>query len=44
VLRNALRAVLGLLRQHGYTNIAEALRHFAWSPGAALRLVGLVPQ
>jgi predicted transposase YbfD/YdcC len=40
-LRNAL---LGLLRQHGYTNIAEALRHFAWSPGAALQLFGLVPQ
>ena len=40
-LRNA---VLGLLRQHGYTNIAEALRHFAWSPGAALRLLGLVRQ
>jgi predicted transposase YbfD/YdcC len=40
-LRNAL---LGLLRQHGYTNIAEALRHFAWSPGAAVRLLGLVSQ
>ncbi len=39
-LRNAL---LGLLRQHGWTNIAEALRHFAWSPGAALRLLGLHP-
>jgi predicted transposase YbfD/YdcC len=39
-LRNA---ILGLLRQHGWTNIAEALRHFAWSPGAALRLLGLHP-
>ena len=39
-LRNA---VLGLLRQHHYDNIAEALRHFAWSPGAALRLLGLHP-
>ena len=39
-LRNA---VLGLLRQHGYTNIAAALRHLAWSPGAALRLLGLHP-
>ena len=39
-LRNA---VLGLLRQHGYPNIAEALRHFAWSPGAALGLLGLHP-
>src|SRR5262249_49809817 len=39
-LRNA---VLGLLRQHRYTNIAAALRHFAWSPGAALHLLGLRP-
>lgn len=39
-LRNA---VLGLLRQHGYDTIAAALRHFAWSPGAALRLLGLHP-
>jgi hypothetical protein len=37
-LRNAL---VGLLQQHGYANIAAALRHFAWSPGAALRLLGL---
>jgi hypothetical protein len=42
VLRNA---VLGLLRQYGYINIAPALRHFAWSPGAALQLLGLAsPQ
>lgn len=39
-LRNAM---LGLLRQHGYDNIAAALRHFAWAPGAALRLLGLIP-
>ncbi len=39
-LRNA---ILGVLRQHGYLNIAEALRHFAWSSGAALRLLGLHP-
>jgi predicted transposase YbfD/YdcC len=39
-LRNT---VLGLLRQHGYDNIAAALRHFAWSPGAALCLLGLRP-
>jgi predicted transposase YbfD/YdcC len=44
VLAALRNAVLGLLRQHGYTNIAEALRHFAWTPGAALRLLGLVPQ
>lgn len=36
-------AVIGLLRQHGWTNVAQALRHFAWSPGAALRLLGLHP-
>jgi predicted transposase YbfD/YdcC len=39
-LRNA---VLGVLRQHAYTNIAAALRHFAWCPGAALRLLDLLP-
>jgi predicted transposase YbfD/YdcC len=39
-LRNAM---LGLLRQCGWSNIAEALRHFAWSPGAALHLLGLHP-
>jgi predicted transposase YbfD/YdcC len=37
-LRNA---VLGLLRQHGWDNIAAALRHYAWQPAAALRLLGL---
>lgn len=36
-------AVLGLVRQHGSDNFAAALRHFAWSPGAALRLLGLHP-
>lgn len=44
VLAALRNAVLGLLRQHCYTNIAEALRHFAWSPGAALQLLGLVPR
>jgi hypothetical protein len=39
-LRNAL---LGLLRQHGWSNIAEALRHFAWTPGAAMHLLGFDP-
>jgi hypothetical protein len=42
-LRNAVLGVLGVLRQHGYDNIAAALRHFAWSPGAALCLLGLHP-
>jgi len=37
-LRNA---VLSVLRHHHYDNIAAALRHFAWTPGAALRLLGL---
>jgi hypothetical protein len=39
-LRNAL---LGLLRQHGYANIAAALRHFAWCLGAAFCLLALHP-
>ena len=39
-LRNA---VLSLLRQQGWTNIAAALRHYAWTPGAALRILGLTP-
>ncbi len=39
-LRNA---ILGLLRQQGWTHSAQALRHFAWSPGAALRRLGLHP-
>lgn len=43
VLAALRNAVLGLLRQHHYDNIAAALRHFAWSPGAALHLLGLHP-
>jgi predicted transposase YbfD/YdcC len=43
VLAALRNAILGLLRQHGWVNIAHALRHFAWSPGAALRLLGLHP-
>jgi predicted transposase YbfD/YdcC len=43
VLAALRNAILGLLRQHGWSNIAAALRHFAWSPGAALRLLGLYP-
>ncbi len=43
VLAALRNAVLGLLRHHGYANIAQALRHFAWSSGAALRLLGLQP-
>jgi predicted transposase YbfD/YdcC len=37
-LRNAL---LTLLRQSGFTNIAAALRCFAWQPGSSLRLLGI---
>ncbi len=39
-LRNAL---LGVLRHHDHDNIAAALRHFAWTPGAALCVLGLSP-
>lgn len=37
-LRNT---VLGLVRGAGWTNIAAALRHYAWQPGAALAVLGL---
>ena len=38
----ALRSAhLALLRRAGWRNIAEAHRHYAWSPGKALRLLGL---
>jgi hypothetical protein len=43
VLAALRNAVLGLLRNNGYVNIAQALRHFAWSAGLALRLLGLHP-
>ena len=36
-LRNA---VIGLLRRNGTSNIAAALRHYAWKPLAALELLG----
>jgi predicted transposase YbfD/YdcC len=42
---SALRnTVLALLRGAGWTNIAAALRHYAWQPGAALALLGLSPS
>jgi predicted transposase YbfD/YdcC len=41
VLAALRNAVLGLLRQQGWDNIAAARRHYAWQPGAALRLLGL---
>lgn len=38
----ALRStVIALARNAGWTNIAEALRHYAWQPGAALAVLGL---
>lgn len=38
----ALRSAhLALLRHAGWRNIAEAHRHYAWSPDKALRLLGL---
>lgn len=42
VLAALRNAVLGLLRQHGWENIAAALRHYAWQPTAALHLLGLL--
>jgi predicted transposase YbfD/YdcC len=39
-LRNT---ALALARRAGWTNIAEALRHYAWRPGAALAVLGLSP-
>ena len=32
--------VLALLRQEGHTNIAHAIRHYAWHPQAAFHLIG----
>ena len=41
----ALRTtVIGLLRQAHATNLAAALRELAWSPGAALYLLGIRAQ
>ena len=40
-LRNAL---LGLLRAHGWTSIADALRHYGASPQRALTLIGALPS
>jgi hypothetical protein len=43
VLAALHKAVLGRLRHHGQATLAAALRHFAWSLGVALRLLGLHP-
>lgn len=39
-LRNS---VIGLLRAEGWSNIAAGLRHHAWHPAEALRLLGTTP-
>lgn len=44
VLAALRNAALSILRQSGWTNIAEALRYNAWQPGAALQLLGIPPQ
>jgi predicted transposase YbfD/YdcC len=43
VLAALRNAVIALLRGAGWTNLAAALRHYAWQPGAALAVLGLRP-
>ncbi|MGH2603415.1 MAG: ISAs1 family transposase [Dehalococcoidia bacterium] len=43
VLAALRNTVITLLRDAGWTNLAAALRHYAWQPGVALTLLGLVP-
>lgn len=43
VLAALRNTVLALVRRAGWTNIAAALRHYAWRPAAALALFGLSP-
>jgi predicted transposase YbfD/YdcC len=43
VLAGLRNAVIAVLRGAGWTNIAAAVRHYAWQPGAALALLGLRP-
>jgi len=40
-LRNA---VIGVVRGAGWTNMAAALRHYAWQPDDALALLGITPS
>jgi hypothetical protein len=44
VLAALRNAVIGLLRDAGWSNIAAGLRYNAWRPGAALQLLGLTPS
>jgi len=41
VLAAMRNLVISLLRRCGYTNMASALRHLAWQPDNAIRLIGL---
>jgi predicted transposase YbfD/YdcC len=43
VLAALRNTVIALLRAAGWTNLAAALRHYAWQPGAALTVLGLGP-
>jgi predicted transposase YbfD/YdcC len=43
VLAALRNTVIALVRDAGWTNIAAALRHYAWRPGAALAVLGLSP-
>jgi predicted transposase YbfD/YdcC len=43
VLAALRNTVIALLRDAGWTNLAAALRHYAWQPGAALAVLGLAP-
>lgn len=44
VLAALRNAVLNLLRQHGWTNIADAFRHYGASVDRALALIGAAPE
>ncbi len=43
VLAALRNTVIALARDAGWTNVAQALRHYAWQPGAALAVLGLRP-
>lgn len=43
VLAALRNTVIALVRDAGWTNVAAALRHYAWQPGTALALLGLAP-
>jgi predicted transposase YbfD/YdcC len=43
VLAALRNAIIALLRGAGWTNLAAAVRHHAWQPGAALTALGLSP-